>query len=285
MRAILVASLAGTVLSTACSFSHNGSEIGRVATRTGHRRFPRRAARFSNASASSGDSTERVGSSARGRSKNPARVIVRQAKEQDYPGVAGIREVIIPVGMSGATGFMGGKVVIDSPAEAEKRLLMAKVADLVSAEAVALIAIENGRIVGTVDCITQPTNAAAAAAAASAANMQRRPQKQSDSLGGSGTRATKQQPSQVFLKNLFVLPEERRRGIARQLVKGAEAFARKENAAAICLDVGRKNAVARELYLSCGFEEAERPGPVEGGMGGALLKSLGMGKRYMVKNF
>lgn len=91
------------------------------------------------------------------------------------------------------------------------------------------------------------------------------------------------QTRQVFLKNLFVLPEERRRGIARELVKGAEAFARKEKAAAICLDVGRKNAAARELYLSCGFEEAERPGPVEGGVGGALLKSLGMGKRYMVK--
>lgn len=87
----------------------------------------------------------------------------------------------------------------------------------------------------------------------------------------------------MFLKNLFVLPEERRRGIARELVKGAEAFARKERAAAICLDVARKNTAARELYFSCGFEEVERPGPVEGGMGGALLKSLGMGKRYMVK--
>lgn len=87
----------------------------------------------------------------------------------------------------------------------------------------------------------------------------------------------------MFLKNLFVLPEERRRGIARELVKGAEVFARKENAGTICLDVARKNAAARELYLGCGFEEAERPGPVEGGMGGALLKSLGMGKRYMVK--
>lgn len=87
----------------------------------------------------------------------------------------------------------------------------------------------------------------------------------------------------MFLKNVFVLPEERRRGIARELVKGAEAFARKEKAAMICLDVGRKNAAGRDLYLSCGFEEAERPGPVEGGIGGILLKSIGMGKRYMVK--
>ena len=35
--------------------------------------------------------------------------------------------MIIPVGMSGATGFLGNKVVIDSPEEAERRLLMAKV--------------------------------------------------------------------------------------------------------------------------------------------------------------
>ena len=93
-----------------------------------------------------------------------------------------------------------------------------------------------------------------------------------------------QRTNQVFLKNLFVLPEERRRGIARELVKGAEAFARKEKAATVCLDVGRKNVAARDLYLSRGFEEAERPGPVEGGVGGALLKSFVMGKRYMVKS-
>lgn len=61
-------------------------------------------------------------------------------------------------------------------------------------------------------------------------------------------------------------------------------FARKEKAETVCLDVARKNAPARELYLSCGFEEVERPGPVEGGVGGALLKSLGMGKIYMVKS-
>lgn len=88
----------------------------------------------------------------------------------------------------------------------------------------------------------------------------------------------------MFLKNLFVLPDDRRRGIARELVKGAELFARKEKSGTICLDVARKNVAARELYYSCGFEEVERPGPVEGGIGGAFLKSLGMGKRYMVKS-
>eukprot|EP00903_Cladosiphon_okamuranus_P014189 g13184.t1 len=120
-----------------------------------------------------------------------ALVTVRRAKERDFQGVAGIREVIIPVGMSGATGFMGSKVVIDSPVEAEKRLLMAK----------------------------------------------------PDGLRERAARTTK--TTQVFLKNLFVLPERRRRGVARELVKGAEAFAREEKAAAICLDVERKNAAAR----------------------------------------
>lgn len=52
---------------------------------------------------------------------------MRRAKEADYEGVAGIRGVIIPVGMSGASGFLGGKVVIDDPDEAKRRLLMAKV--------------------------------------------------------------------------------------------------------------------------------------------------------------
>lgn len=61
------------------------------------------------------------------KSRRKARVTVRRAKEADYAGVAGIRSVIIPVGMSGATGFLGGKVVIDDPAEAERRLLLSKV--------------------------------------------------------------------------------------------------------------------------------------------------------------
>ncbi|CBJ25814.1 acetyltransferase [Ectocarpus siliculosus] len=215
--------------------------------------------------AAAGGSTEKAGSSKLGKGGQKARVTVRRAREPDYQGVAEIRGVIIPVGMSGATGFLGGKVVIDDPAEAERRLLMAKVADLVSGESVALIALEGQRIVGTVDCIIRSAAATV------------------DTLG-----QPKQQPeipkaNEVFLKNLFVLPERRRQGIARELVNGAEVFARQEKARTVCLDVARQNDAARELYLSCGFEEAERPGPIEGGMGGALLRSLGMGKKYMVK--
>lgn len=104
-----------------------GDPIGDSAARLGNRHVTRGPVRFGKTAAASGDSIEGVGSSALERSRKAARVTVRQAKERDYPGVAGIREVIIPVGMSGATGFMGGTVVIDSPVEAEKRLLMAKV--------------------------------------------------------------------------------------------------------------------------------------------------------------
>lgn len=52
---------------------------------------------------------------------------MRQAREPDFEAVAGIRAVTVPVGMDGATGFMGSKVVIKDPAEARRRRLMAKV--------------------------------------------------------------------------------------------------------------------------------------------------------------
>lgn len=56
-----------------------------------------------------------------------AQITVRRAREADFEGVAGIRGVIVPVGMSGVTGFLGSKVVIDDPQEAKRRMLMAKV--------------------------------------------------------------------------------------------------------------------------------------------------------------
>lgn len=67
------------------------------------------------------------GATASAEAAGKARVTVRRAQEADYEGLAAIRGVIVPVGISGATGFMGDKVVIDDPAEAKRRLLMAKV--------------------------------------------------------------------------------------------------------------------------------------------------------------
>ncbi|CAN0257772.1 unnamed protein product [Ectocarpus sp. 12 AP-2014] len=249
---------------TAIVFAHRSGDRSRRA-KLDKTVFVLEGTRLEAKAAAAGGSTEKAGSSKLG-GVQKARVTVRRARERDYQGVAEIRGVIIPVGMSGATGFLGGKVVIDDPAESERRLLMAKVADLVSGESVALIALEGQRIVGTVDCIIRSAAATV------------------DALG-----QPKQQPeiskaNEVFLKNLFVLPERRRQGIARELVNGAEVFARQEKARTVCLDVARQNDAARGLYLSCGFEETERPGPIEGGMGGALLRSLGMGKKYMVKS-
>lgn len=113
--------------STTCLSGFKKVTKGEAATRTGNRVLTQRTAKFGETAAASGESVDGAGPPALGRGSTAARVTVRRAKEQDYRGVAGIREVIIPVGMSGATGFMGGKVVVDSPAEAEKRLLMAKV--------------------------------------------------------------------------------------------------------------------------------------------------------------
>ncbi|CAM9090260.1 unnamed protein product [Ectocarpus sp. 4 AP-2014] len=257
---------------TAIFFAHRSGDRSRRA-KLDKTMFVLEGTRLGAKAAAAGGSTEKAGSSKIG-GVQKARVTVRRARERDYQGVAEIRGVIIPVGMSGATGFLGGKVVIDDPAEAERRLLMAKVADLVSGESVALIALEGQRIVGTVDCIIR----SAAATVDPLGKLKQQPE--IPKVG----ETTARKANEVFLKNLFVLPERRRQGIARELVNGAEVFAKQEKARTVCLDVARQNGAARELYLSCGFEETERPGPTEGGMGGALLRSLGMGKKYMVKS-
>lgn len=152
-----------------------------------------------------------------------------------------------------------------------------QVADIVSGETTALIALESGRVVGTIDCSIQP------GVADIAEELEARSGAKVKKAQGGQRRDASTARSQVFLKNLFVLPEQRRRGIARKLVEGAEAFAKKERAGVLCLQVDRKNSAARELYYSCGFEDVEPPGPVEGGLGGALLRSLGMGKNFMAK--
>lgn len=114
--------------STAIALSQRKREkLGKTATRSGNNSLPLQA-KLNTIPSASGESTEGTGSSTLSRSSSrTARVTVRRAKERDYQGVAEIRGVIIPIGMSGATGFLGGKVVIDDPVEAERRLLMAKV--------------------------------------------------------------------------------------------------------------------------------------------------------------
>lgn len=111
---------------TAILFAHRSGDRSRRA-KLDNKKLVLEATRPGANAAARGESTEKAASSNLGRGGGKARVTVRRARERDYLGVAEIRGVIIPVGMSGATGFLGGKVVIDDPAEAERRLLMAKV--------------------------------------------------------------------------------------------------------------------------------------------------------------
>lgn len=142
-----------------------------------------------------------------------------------------------------------------------------------------LIALEGGRIVGTVDCTIQNS--------CDKLGVKTDSYTSGYSVRGRRIRqvaARKSLRPRMFLSNLFVLPEHRRRGIARELVKGAEAFARRKGAEALCLEVESKNMAAMELYRSCSFQEKRQPRSTEGGMGDALLRSLGLGKRFMSKN-
>ncbi|CAN0065876.1 unnamed protein product [Phaeothamnion confervicola] len=76
----------------------------------------------------------------------------------------------------------------------------------------------------------------------------------------------------------MVLPEARRRGLARRLLAAAEEHARRRGAARCRLDVLVGNSAARQLYLSAGYEEE-----AVGGLG-FLAGQLGMGKVEMVKD-
>lgn len=58
------------------------------------------------------------------------------------------------------------------------------------------------------------------------------------------------------LENVAVIPEMRRRGLGKQLMKGFEAELLKSNAHLVSLEVRRSNSEARALYEMFGFEIA-----------------------------
>lgn len=99
----------------------------------------------------------------------------------------------------------------------------------------------------------------------------------------SGSKTVAPPRPRLFLENLYVLPEHRRRGIARKLVEGAEAFARSRGAGTICMEVARSNDPALDLYRTCGYEAMGAVGGEET-LGETLMKILGMGNIYMSKN-
>lgn len=57
----------------------------------------------------------------------------------------------------------------------------------------------------------------------------------------------------AMLNDVVVLPAARRRGIGRELLRAAEAFARERGAAVIRLEVMADNGEALELYETAGF--------------------------------
>lgn len=60
--------------------------------------------------------------------------------------------------------------------------------------------------------------------------------------------------------DLAVVPDFRRRGVARALLTSAEALARANGCVKLTLEVLEDNAVARELYHSFGFRDYELGG-------------------------
>lgn len=63
------------------------------------------------------------------------------------------------------------------------------------------------------------------------------------------------------IQRIAVLPDARRRGIARELMAAMESFVKENQGEALTLEVRRGNEAARNLYKSCGFaKEAIRKG-------------------------
>lgn len=58
-----------------------------------------------------------------------------------------------------------------------------------------------------------------------------------------------------ILNDLYVLPTNRRGGVARALMDAAADFARADGAAGIALETSRDNAAARALYRAAGWQE------------------------------
>lgn len=66
-------------------------------------------------------------------------------------------------------------------------------------------------------------------------------------------------PTTVFLVSMWVAPELRGSGAARQLVESVLDWARARNAERVCLSVEGDNERAARLYEKCGFVETLDP--------------------------
>ncbi|MFM9327516.1 aminoglycoside 6'-N-acetyltransferase [Paenibacillus mesotrionivorans] len=62
----------------------------------------------------------------------------------------------------------------------------------------------------------------------------------------------------AFLEAIYVLPEWRRRGVARQLIARAEQFARDKGLAQLASDCLQDNTLSQAFHHNSGFRETER---------------------------
>ncbi len=62
----------------------------------------------------------------------------------------------------------------------------------------------------------------------------------------------------AFLEAIYVLPEWRRRGVARQLIARAEQFARDKGLAQLASDCLEDNTLSQTFHQNSGFRETER---------------------------
>jgi aminoglycoside 6'-N-acetyltransferase I len=62
----------------------------------------------------------------------------------------------------------------------------------------------------------------------------------------------------AFLEGIYVLPECRRRGVGRLLVRAFEQWAAALGCAEVASDADLRNAASQELHAALGFEETER---------------------------
>ena len=172
---------------------------------------------------------------------------VRPAKwPDDYDAVCAVRKPTEFVVEDGGAGFMGQRVAIVDPEEAQQRRVQARLSSALRDNATVLLVEDppgGGSVVGTLDCVLQ---------------------EHSREPGGAPE-------PRLLLRNLWVAPPMRRQGMARELMRAAEALAVEQACSQLYLDVRADNAGAIALYEDLGFVDIAPPSlPVPRWMRGAL---------------
>ena len=172
---------------------------------------------------------------------------VRPAKwPDDYDAVCAVRKPTEFVVEDGGAGFMGQRVAIVDPEEAQQRRVQARLSSALRDNATVLLVEDppgGGGVVGTLDCVLQ---------------------EHSREPGGAPE-------PRLLLRNLWVAPPMRRQGMARELMRAAEALAVEQACSQLYLDVRADNEGAIALYEDLGFVDIAPPSlPVPRWMRGTL---------------